>query len=383
VTREEALLVTTMVKTVSLSKKKLSKREIEDHECDLKIIHGSANDDDDNDDDTLDFVKHEEDDNCIKIVNTTKDTQLWKSHSTIVVDKSGSMRNSDVNGSRTRFGAVWLSLAQDFIEHRIKSGLAGSLDVISIILMGEKAEILIDRWPTNYVLYNKLVDLFHQSEEADQLWQKLQNSQRRERKRPRHSKKKNVKFSQRDSKRLNDLVRPQGHGCYGPSLLLAEELLEKNDNESSALSLLLLSDGRPSDFQVFNQSRQDARNILKDVTGRMASRFGRRFSFSTIGMGSNKEFDTLKELVDAAKDYGGVGSFSVPSMSCAAIGRAISSVATSLTTTQTELSSSQGRQQRRVRPCIRESRKLIPLLTEVVSADEFDIYMGDTVEHYE
>lgn len=114
----------------------------------------------------------------------------------------------------------------------------------------------------------------------------------------------------------------------------------------------------------------------------MASRFGRRFTFSTIGMGSLKDFDTLRGLVDSAKDYGGIGSFSVPSLSCAAIGRAISSVATSLTTTQTELIAAKG-QQRRVRQCIRENTRLIPLITEVVDSDEFDIFMNDSVMHYE
>jgi hypothetical protein len=73
-------------------------------------------------------------------------------------------------------------------------------------------------------------------------------------------------------------------------------------------------------------------------------------------------------------------------MSCAAIGRVLSSVATSLTTAQTELMFGGGqgnKQQRRVRHCIRENRRLIPLITEMVDKDEFDIYMNENVEHYE
>ncbi len=70
-------------------------------------------------------------------------------------------------------------------------------------------------------------------------------------------------------------------------------------------------------------------------------------------------------------------------MSCASIGRSISSVATSLTKTQTELFSQNGREQRRIRTLIRENRRLIPLLTEVVSKDEFNIYMNSDVQHYE
>jgi len=73
-------------------------------------------------------------------------------------------------------------------------------------------------------------------------------------------------------------------------------------------------------------------------------------------------------------------------MSCAAIGAAISSVAASLTKTQLELVDLQrmnGGQQRRVRPVMRENNKTLPLLAEVVSENEFDIYMDANVEHYQ
>lgn len=89
--------------------------------------------------------------------------------------------------------------------------------MISIILMGEGAEVIVDRFPTDYVLYNKIVKFFYDSEEADMLY-----CQKR---------------------RVNDakLIRPRGHGCYGPSLAKAQELLSKYDDCASALQLLLLS----------------------------------------------------------------------------------------------------------------------------------------------
>jgi len=435
ISKHDNQLVTTMVKTIKLEKKKLTKKEKRDHKRVMDVIHTKIDcseqqdqqdqreqqsnekivvnsverydrkvkveDDiielgnfvsntynnatrinsgishsikvkfeDDNDDNTDD--EHDEYDDY------DESTTEWKSHSVIIVDSSGSMRNSDVNGSRTRFGAVWLSLAQDYIEHRINSGMAGLYDLISIILMGEKAELIIDRWPTSNVLYNKIVDLFHQSETANRLYHRIQDSKKGSKKRKHHQ-----MMKRGDSAKLKKLVRPGGHGCYGPSLSLAEDILTKHDNESSALSLLLLSDGRPSDAVLLKQNKDGVVNTLKEATGRMASKFGRRFTFSTIGMGSSTTFDTLQELVESANDFGSVGSFSVPSMSCAAIGRAISSVATSLTTTQTELLANNGRQQRRVRQCIRENKKLIPLITEVVDSDQFDIYMNNNVEHYE
>ena len=413
VTKDSASLVTTMVKTVSLKRKDLTEQDIQQHDAAMRIIHAHDEDDDKKEetiraptnniiciDDFSDLSDSDADSDpesnnnvCKKMNNNKQTNQKWRSHSVIIVDKSGSMQKSDVNGCRTRLGAVWLSLAQDYVEHRIKTGMATSFDVISIILMGDTAQLLIDRWPTNYTLYNRIVQLFHESEEADRLWQRLQDhnnpSYSFSRQRRHQDSKKKVQ------RKLNQLeVRPLGHGCYGPSLTLAEQLLVKNDNESSALSLLLLSDGRPSDYYVYKQTPEDSEKILKDATGRMASRFGRRFTFGTIGMGSYKEFDTLQALVGAAKDFGGIGTFSVPSMSCAAIGRAISSVATSLAMTQTELMSPTGKrpgggrsgyekQQRRVRQCIRESKRLIPLLTEIVNSDEFDIHMNNSVEHYE
>ncbi len=373
IVKETSELVTTFVKSISLEKKILSMKDIDDHEKIMDLIHGRRSVVNSYTDSStvLNHVKSEDD-------TDQPQQSLWNSHSVIIVDKSGSMRQSDVNGSRTRFGAVWLSLAQDYIENRIRSGISGGNDIISIILMGTKPELIIDKWPTNYILYNKIVDFFHQSEEADHLWQRMQRfkNNRTNEYDHKHPQKRDIQ------RKLDNLVCPKGHGCYGPSLLLAEKLLEKNDNESSALSLLLLSDGRPSDSSLLKISEQDSLQTLKDVTGRMASRFGRRFTFSTIGMGSLKDFDTLRGLVDSAKDYGGIGSFSVPSLSCAAIGRAISSVATSLTTTQTELIAAKG-QQRRVRQCIRENTRLIPLITEVVDSDEFDIFMNDSVMHYE
>lgn len=368
VTRDSSSLVTTMVKTIHLNRKYVTERERYEHDQALAHIHGIRNVEHKCNFNSTNMRKlksevgvddEEEDD----YFDTNQGSTKWMSHSVIIVDRSGSMGKSDVNGSRTRFSAVWLSLAQDYIEQRMNAGSAGLYDVVSIVLMGEKAKLLIDRWPTSKVLFNKIVDLFYESERADQIW-------------------KNPKRMRHDQAILKTLVRPFGHGCYGPSLLLAEKLLEKNDDESCALSLLLLSDGRPSDWSVFKQDREESRKILKEATGRMASKFGRRLTFSTIGMGSRTEFETLEALVEAARDFGGNGSFSVPSLSSAAVGRAISSVASSLTATQTEIKL-RGQSQRRVRPCIRENKKLIPLLTEAVTADEFDIYMNDDVEHYE
>ncbi len=301
-------------------------------------------------------------------------------------------------------------------------------DVISIILMGENAEVIIDRAPTNYVLYNRIIELFHDSEEADRMY--------------------------RSYKRVDDriMIRPKGHGFYGPSLQKAKQMLTKYDDRTSALQLLilsgkfmiaqlfcarlafyflilnhvflviiLLSDGRPSDGHVLKV--RDYENTLKKHVEEMASQFGRRFTFAAIGMGNRNEYTCLKNMAGSCRDFGGSATFQVPGMSCNDIGVAITGAATSLAECQTELGvfgtagPGRGPKRRRViRSCLRENIRLMPgkqqeqasklnyilyifvmmksnpqyewngsqsfpiVVTEVVDDEAFHIYMGDKVD---
>uniref|UniRef100_A0A7S3V8N3 Alpha-type protein kinase domain-containing protein n=1 Tax=Chaetoceros debilis TaxID=122233 RepID=A0A7S3V8N3_9STRA len=332
----------------------------------------------------------------------------WKSHSILIVDKSGSMRNSDVSGCRTRLGAVWLSIAQDFINFRLEAGTASDMDVVTIILMGEDAKVLVDRHPTNKLLFNRVVEYFHDSEEADREWHRNRGGKKGRNGKRQRGPRPNMRPG---------FVQPGGHGFYGPSLKKAEDLLEQYDDghAESALHVLLLSDGRPSDhtfiLRDMNDNRKKSKNnkdqicrktmkeeqdeieevyknvrsTLQKAVERMASKHGRRFNFAAIGMGNMKEYECLKELVSSANDFGGQANFQVPGLSCAEIGAAVSSAATSLTACQTALRSATnigGQQQRRVRQCLRENSRLLPALTEVVD-DTFDIYMNEDVERDE
>jgi hypothetical protein len=88
------------------------------------------------------------------------DQSKWTSNTVIVVDTSGSMRNSDVWGTRTRLDAVWLALALDFVANRLETGNAGLFDVISVVSLGDQAEVLIREQPTSCLLYNRIVDIY-------------------------------------------------------------------------------------------------------------------------------------------------------------------------------------------------------------------------------
>lgn len=111
----------------------------------------------------------------------------------MVVDMSGSMRRDDVSGAKCRSDGVWMVLARDFVKARLEKQEKTSGDVVSIIVMREAAEVVVEAEPLSWVLYNKLREWMH--------------------------------------------LRPSGPGNYMPALILAEQLLAKNTFGNCALSL--------------------------------------------------------------------------------------------------------------------------------------------------
>lgn len=266
----------------------------------------------------------------------TQAKTFCKSHSILLVDTSGSMRNSDVQGSRSRLGAVWLAIAEDYIKNRIDTGNAGEADAISIILMGETATFhpFLHFAPTDWVTYNDVLKIYKEGS-----------------------------------------ITPRGHGCYKPALDLAESVLTQYNSSSCALVLAVMSDGRPSDSRVYRQSMDDGTRSITASIASLSSKFGKQLTVSAIGMGSANQFETLKKMIEEAENHESKGLFQVPSMSSSSIAAAISSIATSLTDTQTEMTN-----QRLVRKMTRENRKMLPVLTEAVDPKDFCVYMGSAVE---
>ena len=83
---------------------------------------------------------------------------LWTSHTVIVVDMSGSMREDDVNGARCRADGVWTTLARNFCRAQLEDQSSCLYDVVSVIAMRKTAKVVIRCEPLTWVLYNKLVD---------------------------------------------------------------------------------------------------------------------------------------------------------------------------------------------------------------------------------
>jgi Mg-chelatase subunit ChlD len=257
----------------------------------------------------------------------------WTSHTVLVVDTSGSMKTSDMWGTRNRLDSVWVCVALDFIAHRLESGAAQPTDLVSVVTMGATATVLIREAPCTWQLYNQVVAIYNRK-----------------------------------------LVPPQGPGHFLPSLTQAEELLTRNSNAACATALLFLSDGVPSDGGVQSKER-----IVGKVEN-LAKNFGRRLAFTAIGIGDKKQFDMLQQMVDAAKDYGAISELRLPSMTSSSLGNAFTSLATSLTTTQTEMTDLGTTKQRKVRAVARESRTKASEHMSVVSSEDFYIYRAAQVK---
>ncbi|KAL7548558.1 hypothetical protein ACHAWF_012911 [Thalassiosira exigua] len=226
------------------------------------------------------------------LMNSSSRTRAkWSSHSVLVVDMSGSMRRDDVNGARCRSDGVWMALARDYVKKPLEERIRSKFDLVSIVVMKDDgAEVIMKHEPTTWVLYNKLVDM-----------------------------------------REWTTNKPAGHGYYLPAIDEAEKLLTSNANAGCSLSLLFFSDGSPSDHHT------ERPEIVKRL-GELASKFGRRLSIACIGMAEESEdFSTLNDMVTEAKQYGAQASFGKPSLDADSLSNIITSLASSLTTSKTEM----------------------------------------------
>jgi hypothetical protein len=258
-----------------------------------------------------------------------EDPDSCTSHSILLVDTSGSMRAGDVHGCKTRLAAVFLAIAQDFIKQRIEVGRGSLSDAITIILMGETPFLWMNAWPTDYRTYNTVLKAFKDGHFA-----------------------------------------PSGHCCYQPSLQLARDMFQKYNASTCQLVLALFSDGRPSDARYLRTSWDSMTQTLSNTMESLASQFGRRLSVQCVGMGSANQFATLDTLCQVARNFESTAELTLPSMTASSLGAAVSSIATSLTESQTDAGAAHRRQIRRV---IREDRSKLPVLTEAVDNVNFDI----------
>ena len=264
----------------------------------------------------------------------------WTSNTVLVVDVSGSMKEGDVWGTRDRLGAIWVSVALDFLAHRLESSAAKATDVISIVTLEESPQFVVLEEPTTWTLYNKIVDIYNEK-----------------------------------------TIQPHGHGPFVPALDLAHSLLTRNSNASCAMALLFLSDGKPSDSALNRGMTTEDWNLqIVEKVECLAKQFGRRLTFTAMGVGDMDDFATLESMVDAAKDYGAISHFSNPSMTSVAIGGVFTALSSTLTATQTEMTDVDTLKQHKVKPVNQESRKKANQTISAVSKADFFLYKPQSVE---
>jgi hypothetical protein len=132
---------------------------------------------------------------------------VCRTHTVIIVDNSGSMRQSDVDGHATRTSAVYDCLIRDFVLPQIKaiaSSEKGKLEAVAtLISMSDDAEVVFERQPFDSSMVSTM--------------QNLKNS------------------------------RAHHHGNYLPALEKALDVLEPDSYSGAQLFLVFLSDGAPSD----------------------------------------------------------------------------------------------------------------------------------------
>ncbi|KAJ3052327.1 hypothetical protein HDU99_008203, partial [Rhizoclosmatium hyalinum] len=222
--------------------------------------------------------------------------ELCSSHTVLVVDMSGSMKTSDVDNFRTRADAVYGTLALDFVGAQLDQGLLRGTDVVSVIEMRDEAEVVLEREPITNVLFNKLIERRTKS-------------------------------------------KPASHGNYVNAFKAAQELFEVDEyNETCALLLIFLSDGKPSD-QVTKYSGQSVQDLISTRIASMALDFGNRLILGTVGFAKDQDFSVLDQMAKDATHFGSTGIF-MKSESCAvALSRSISKLTSSLSLTRTRLSS--------------------------------------------
>jgi hypothetical protein len=231
--------------------------------------------------------------------NLMNNPSLITSHSILVVDQSGSMKTSDVDGHRSRSHAAYYTIATEFIARRLSSGAdrdanaAALTDVVSIIEMRDTSHVVFKHEPMSWVLHNKIVD--HRS---------------------RH--------------------RPSSHGHYIPSVSEACKLL-KDTHDNCALMVLFLSDGKPSDKMPKGQGHTLSTEI-NSMVSEMCSLFGSRLTFGTVGFANSAEnFSILEGMASEAKRVCPLSSFQHAHLDANALGTAVSTLASSLTQTRTAL----------------------------------------------
>lgn len=86
-----------------------------------------------------------------------KKPELCSSHTVLVVDTSGSMKTHDILLHRDRQVAAYSTVALEYVAEQLFSESANNRDVVSLVEFNKCAQVIFEREPISWVLFNKLL----------------------------------------------------------------------------------------------------------------------------------------------------------------------------------------------------------------------------------
>ena len=88
---------------------------------------------------------------------------LCNSHTVLVMDISGSMRERDIPLHRDRQIAAYTLTALEFVAEQLLNNTANNSDVVSLVEFNNKANVIFEREPVSWLLFNTLLSMPHAS----------------------------------------------------------------------------------------------------------------------------------------------------------------------------------------------------------------------------
>lgn len=86
-----------------------------------------------------------------------KKPELCSSHTVLVVDTSGSMKTHDIVLHRDRQVAAYSTVALEYVAEQLFTESANNRDVVSLVEFNKIANVIFEREPISWVLFNKLL----------------------------------------------------------------------------------------------------------------------------------------------------------------------------------------------------------------------------------
>jgi hypothetical protein len=240
-------------------------------------------------------------------LRNSKRPKIITSHTVLIVDMSGSMRKSDMQGHKSRAKGVYFTIAEDFIASRLLPAELGRLgggevtntDVVTLIEMRSTATVVFECEPISWQLYNRFID-------------------------------------------LHDCSRPRDHGRYFESFQCAFEIIRKQTHDiRCAVCVFFFSDGAPSDpigRKSLPSNKRFPQNLYQMITNECAL-YKQRLTFSAYGFGQNaNDFSVMRQMIERGQVAGAKSLFGMSSIDPTALSLLLSSTVTSLTETRGLLS---------------------------------------------